>query len=80
MGRGILRLASGRCRDDQLPPREIRQIFETNGLRMVHHELYWGGLGALPEPLYRAFLVPLQGQWRLGHGVARRQLAVAAVA
>ena len=37
---------------------------------MVHHELYWGGLGALPEPLYRTFLVPLQGQWRLGHGVA----------
>jgi SAM-dependent methyltransferase len=62
------------------PPREIREIFVSNGLRMVHHELYWGGLGALPEPVYRSLLVPLQRQWRLGHGVARRQLVVAAVA
>jgi SAM-dependent methyltransferase len=62
------------------PPREIRSIFEGNGFRMVHHELYWGGLGALPEPLYRAFLAPLQRQWRLGHGVARRQLVVASPA
>lgn len=59
------------------PPAEIREIFEKNGLRMVHHELYWGGLGALPEPVYRAFMQPLQRQWRLGHGVARRQLVVA---
>jgi SAM-dependent methyltransferase len=62
------------------PPTEIRQIFERNGLRMVHHELYWGGLGALPEPLFQALMVPLQRQWRLGHGVARRQLVVASPA
>ena len=59
------------------PPAEIRGIFEANGLRMVHHELYWGGLGALPEPAYRAFMEPLQRQWRLGHSIARRQLVVA---
>jgi 2-polyprenyl-3-methyl-5-hydroxy-6-metoxy-1,4-benzoquinol methylase len=59
------------------PPREIRQIFQTNGLRMVHHDLYWGGLGSLPEPVYQLLLMPLQGQWRLGHGFARRQLVVA---
>ena len=62
------------------PPGEIRQIFEANGLRMVHHELYWGGLGGLPEPAYRMLMVPLQRQWRLGHGVARRQLVVATAA
>ncbi len=62
------------------PPTEIRQIFEGNGLRMVHHELYWGGLGALPEPLYQAFMTPLQRSWQLGHSVARRQLVVATAA
>lgn len=62
------------------PPSEIRQIFETNGLRMVHHELYWGGLGALPEPLYQMFMQPLQRQWGWGHSVARRQLVVATAA
>lgn len=62
------------------PPREIREILETNGLRMVHHELYWGGLGAVPEPAYRLLLQPLQRRWQLGHGVARRQLVVASAA
>lgn len=62
------------------PPAEIREIFVKNGLRMVHHELYWGGLGALPEPVYQGFLQPLQRQWQLGHGRARRQLVVAGVA
>ena len=62
------------------PPCEIRQIFQTNGLRMVHHELYWGGLGALPEPLYQMFMQPLQRQWGWGHSVARRQLVVATAA
>jgi SAM-dependent methyltransferase len=59
------------------PPAEIREIFRKNGLRMVHHELYWGGLGALPESIHRVFMEPLQRQWRLGHGIARRQLVVA---
>ncbi len=59
------------------PPAEIRDIFEKNGLRMVHHELYWGGLGAVPDPLYHAFLEPLQRRWQLGHDRARRQLVVA---
>lgn len=59
------------------PPREIREILAANGLRMVHHELYWGGLGALPDALYEGLLRPLQRTWRLGHGIARRQLVVA---
>ena len=62
------------------PPAEIRALFAANGLEVVHHELYWGGLGAAPEPLYRAVLVPLQRRWRWGHARARRQLVVAAVA
>lgn len=62
------------------PPREIRGICERNGLRMVHHELYWGGLGVLPEPAYRLLMTPLQRMWWLGHGVARRQLVVATAA
>lgn len=62
------------------PPAELRDIFAKNGLRMVHHELYWGGLGALPEPLYRLTMQPLQRLWWLGHGKARRQLAVATTA
>lgn len=62
------------------PPRDIRTIFEQNGLRMVHHELYWFGLGRVPEPLYQGLLVPLQRAWWLGHSRARRQLVVASVA
>ena len=62
------------------PPAEIRQIFADNGLRMVHHELYWGGLGSLPDPVYHTFLEPLQRQWQLGHARARRQLVVAGAA
>ena len=59
------------------PPDEIRQIFEANGLRMVHHELYWFGLASVPDPLYHLALRPLQRQWRWGHDRARRQLVVA---
>ena len=59
------------------PPVEIREIFERNGLRVVYHELYWGGLGSLPEFAYRALMQPLQRRWRLGHSLARRQLVVA---
>ena len=61
----------------EFPPNEIRDIFEKNGMRMVHHELFWGGLGRLPEPLYQVVMVPLQNQWWLGHNVALRQLVVA---
>jgi 2-polyprenyl-3-methyl-5-hydroxy-6-metoxy-1,4-benzoquinol methylase len=62
------------------PPAEIRQIFESNGLKMVAHEIYWGGLGRLPDPVYQLVLVPLQQQWWFGHGFARRQLVVATAA
>ena len=58
------------------PPAEIRRILEGHGFRMVNHELYWGGLGVVPEPLYPA-LVALQKLWRAGVSVARRQLVVA---
>lgn len=59
-------------------PREMRQVMETNGLSVMHHELFWGGLGILPEPLYAGLLQPLQRRWRLGGVPARRQLLVAA--
>lgn len=62
------------------PPAELRRIMAGSGLRMVHHELYWGGLGALPESVYQLTMAPLQRQWWIGHGIARRQLAVATVA
>jgi SAM-dependent methyltransferase len=56
---------------------ELRRAAAGSGLEVVHHELYWGGLARLPEPLYAGLLRPLQQQWRLGQGVARRQLLVA---
>ncbi len=58
------------------PPRELREIMEANGFAVVHHELYWGGMGVLPDPLY-AMLRLLQTRWTLGHRRARRQLLVA---
>lgn len=58
------------------PPRELRGIMAANGLRVVHHELYWGGMGVLPDPLYAALRL-LQTRWSLGHSRARRQLLVA---
>jgi len=58
-------------------PREMREVMTKNGLQVVHHELFWGGLGALPEPLYRGLLQPIQTQWQLGTRSARRQLMVA---
>jgi len=61
-------------------PEEMRQVMARNGLTVVHHELYWRGMAALPEPLYSGLLRPLQTRWVLGRRVARRQLVVAAVA
>jgi 2-polyprenyl-3-methyl-5-hydroxy-6-metoxy-1,4-benzoquinol methylase len=59
------------------PPEELREILGKQGFRVVHHELYWLGLGRLPALLYDGVMVPLQLQWRLGVSVARRQLMVA---
>lgn len=58
-------------------PREMRDAMERCGLRVVHHELYWGGLGVLPDVLYEGVVRPLQRQWQLGTRRARRQLVVA---
>lgn len=60
------------------PPAEIRDIMARNGLRVVRHELFWGGLGRLPDPVYQGLLAPLQNVWQLGGSFARRQLMVAA--
>jgi SAM-dependent methyltransferase len=62
------------------PPGELRREMQSHGLRVVHHELYWGGLGVLAGPLYEGLLRPLQTQWWLGARFARRQLMVATVA
>ena len=61
-------------------PREIREVMERNGLRVVHHELYWRGMASMPEPFYSMLMRPLQTRWTLGQRVARRQLVVAAAA
>ncbi|MBI1799882.1 MAG: class I SAM-dependent methyltransferase [Candidatus Eisenbacteria bacterium] len=58
--------------------REIREVMEENGLRIEHHELYWGGLGALPSPIYEGLVRPLQRPWMPFASRARRQLVVAA--
>ncbi len=63
-----------------LPPAGLRAELQAHGLRVVHHELYWGGLSVLPGPIYDGLLRPLQSQWWLGTRFARRQLVVAAVA
>ena len=60
-------------------PREMRAVMEENGLRVVHHEMFWGGLGVLPEPVYQGVLRPLQRPWVPFAGHARRQLVVAMV-
>ena len=62
------------------PPGELRRELQSHGLRVVHHELYWGGSGVLAGPLYECLLRPLQMQWWLGARIARRQMMVAAVA
>jgi 2-polyprenyl-3-methyl-5-hydroxy-6-metoxy-1,4-benzoquinol methylase len=62
------------------PPGELRRELQSHGLRVVHHELFWGGSGVLAGPLYEGLLRPLQMQWWLGTRLARRQLMVAAVA
>ena len=59
-------------------PDEMRRVMEENGLEVRHHELYWGGLGVLPEALYALVLSPLQRRLRLASTRARRQLVVAA--
>jgi|SRR5262245_14163812 len=59
------------------PPEEMRDVMVRNGLRVLHHELYWRGMAALPEPIYSGLLRPLQTWWSLGRGIARRQLIVA---
>jgi hypothetical protein len=48
----------------------------TNGLAVLDHELYWGGLGALPDWIYGPVLRPIQAQWWAGHAIARRQRVV----
>jgi len=64
----------------EFPPAELRALLKKAGYRVVHHELYWGGLSALPGPVYEGLLRPLQRSWRLGQRIARRQLMVAAPA
>jgi len=55
----------------------MREVMTRNGLRVIHHELYWRGMAALPDLLYGSVLRPLQTRWALGRRIARRQLIVA---
>jgi SAM-dependent methyltransferase len=61
-------------------PRDMRDVMEANGLSVIHHELYWGGLGILPEALYEGVVRPLQRPGGPLTALARRQLVVAAAA
>lgn len=58
-------------------PRELRALMRANGMRVVAHELFWGGLSVAPELVHAGLLKPLQAQWWLGDWMARRQLLVA---
>jgi hypothetical protein len=55
----------------------MRRTVREGGLRVLRHELYWGGLGVAGDALYRGVLSPVGRIWWLGAPVARRQLVVA---
>ena len=57
--------------------REMRDVLEAGGLSIVHHEIFWGGLGVLPDAFYRV-MRPLQRPGVPFSSRARRQLVVAA--
>jgi 2-polyprenyl-3-methyl-5-hydroxy-6-metoxy-1,4-benzoquinol methylase len=59
------------------PPAELREIMVRQGMRVVHHELFWMGLGRLPGPIYDGVLSPLQRWMWFASRVGRRQLMVA---
>ena len=61
-------------------PDEMREVMTAGGLQVRHHELFWGGLGALPDPIYHGVLRPAQGLGLLPRARARRQLMVAGAA
>ncbi len=56
---------------------QLRDVMTRNGLTVLHHEVYYGGLASLPGPLYHGVMEPLQRAWRLGGRLARRQFVVA---
>lgn len=59
------------------PPEEMREVMTRNGLRVVHHELYWRGMAVVPDMVYSSLMRGLQTRWKLGRRIARRQLIVA---
>lgn len=59
------------------PPRELREVAERNGLRVLKHDLYWRGMAVVPDGIHRFLVEPLQSRWRLGERIARRQMLVA---
>jgi SAM-dependent methyltransferase len=59
------------------PPRELCDVMERNGLRVVRHDLYWRGMARMPDPIYHALIEPLQSHVGLGSRFAHRQMLVA---
>jgi SAM-dependent methyltransferase len=59
------------------PPRELREVAERNGLRVLRHDLYWRGMAVVPDVVHRFLVEPLQSRWRLGERFGRRQMLVA---
>lgn len=57
-------------------PRELRGALESQGLRVVRHEVFLGGASRLPAPAIAA-IEPLQRCWWMHPRLARRQCVVA---
>ncbi len=57
-------------------PHTLHELMSSQGFRIRRHELFYGGLGALPDPLY-ALLAPLQRYAGWNGRYALRQLMVA---
>jgi len=58
-------------------PEEMRDLLTSHGLRVVRHELFHGGQGSLPDPLFKTLVEPLQGLIRLGRRWGKRQAVLA---
>jgi 2-polyprenyl-3-methyl-5-hydroxy-6-metoxy-1,4-benzoquinol methylase len=61
-------------------PDDLRKLFGRHGLRMAYLELYYGGLGKLPDGVYEGLVRPIGQALPFLASRARRQLAVAAKA
>jgi SAM-dependent methyltransferase len=57
-------------------PRELRGALEAQGMRIVRHDVFLGGVSRLPAPAIAA-LEPFQRCWWMHRRLARRQCVIA---